>query len=167
MPTIYRRTSVTDADGVDHVYEPGDDVPDTVAERIDNPTVWEKPEDFVEDTPFGTSETFEDVSRPPADAPYATPGPSEPFQPDSGPVTEDGGNELTGEEAPLSPAVGSSAGVAGGSQPSQGDLDRMTKSELEDVARSRGIEPPAGATKAELRSLIDSADTPGEPEPGF
>jgi hypothetical protein len=163
--TIYRRTAVTDAAGEQHIYEPGDDVPDDIADRIDNPAVWEKPQD--DDTPLGSSDTPTSTGPAFADAPYADSSePLEPWLPDTGPVTEAGGNILTGEQAPIEP-MGSTDGGSGvapgapGTKPSQEDLDAMTREQLDETARRLGLDPSGASNKAEVRSLIDSAEEPG------
>jgi hypothetical protein len=136
MPkTTYQPVNVTDENGVTHTFQAGDEVPDELVARIDNPGIWEQPEgEIVDERPLGTVGTVENVTRPPADAPYATSEPFAPFQPDSGPVVETGSTELTGEQPPAGPSesdqtagASSEPTVEGTSKPSSDELDQMTR----------------------------------------
>lgn len=154
MPTIYRRTSVRDAEGNDHIFEPGDNVPDDIAAIIDNPTVWERPEERSED-PLGTVSTEPERGPAIADAPYATsPEGDGVVTPPAGPTPE----TMKGL-----PADGSSAEAPTViSRPSPAQLDGMTRAQLDEVALSLGLDPTEYGTKSEVRSAIDSAAGPDE-----
>lgn len=171
MPkTTYQPVNVTDENGVTHTFQAGDEIPDELVERIDNSGIWKKPEGTVDDErPLGTVGTVEDVTRPPADAPYAGSEPLPPFQPDSGPVEETGSTEMTGEQPPAGPnesaptdGASSEPTAEVASKPSSSELDQMTRSELDQTARSLGLDSSSAGSKAEVRSMIDSAPEPGE-----
>lgn len=171
--TTYQPVTVTDANGVTYTFQAGDEVPDDLAERIDNDAVWVKPEG-ADDSPLGWSDDAETGSAAPADAPYATDEGIAPFQPDSGPVEETGSTVLTGEPAPVEEAGATASAETGGvssegdvtatSKPSSAELDQMTRSQLDQVATNLGCDPSGASSKAEVRSLIDSVDVPVEPD---
>lgn len=180
MPkTTYMPVTVTDANGITHTFQAGDEVPDELVERIDNEAVWQKPEGYDDTPDEGRPLGWQEQPGEPgvhsgpgspsfADAPYATDEGVAPFQPDSGPVTEEGGNELTGEPAPDGPSEsgqtggGSSEADTATSKPSSSELDQMTRAELDRVATNLGLDPSGASSKAEVRSMIDSAPEPGD-----
>lgn len=160
--TAKRATMVVDENGVQHRFEAGDEVPDELVERIDNPAVWEDPgeqEDTGPDpTDLAASATV--IARAPdggvvLDAPYAH------LSDEPEGVTDAAGRppsmqpDLSGSETVGS--VSSDESEAEGSKPSPEALDGMTRAELEDTARSLGIEVPHNASKAQIRGFIDSA----------
>lgn len=146
--TAQRRVTVTDANSDTHTFEPGDEVPDELVARINNPDVWEPIE-------YSTGEVGNVDSAPAMpsgvrDAPYATPPEGD------GVVTPAGGPTAETMGYPDESSEGD------GLSPTSDQLDRMNRSELDRVAKNRGLVPEEYATKAELRSAIDSAPAPAD-----
>lgn len=157
--TAKRPTMVTDERGVQHRFNAGDEVPDELVARIDNPAVWEDPEpttagpDPSELNGTATVSTMPSPSLAVQDAPYATP-------PEHEGVTNQAGTGLEGEDetSESSDDGGSSDEPApAGVKPSSGDLDGMTAKELAEVAAKLDVSVPSGASKAQIRAIIDSA----------
>lgn len=158
-----RPTMVTDERGVQHTFAAGDEVPDELVDRIDNPAVWEDPDtdDGVtgpDPTDLAASATVVAKSADGGvvlDAPYA----HESDEPEG--VVDQAGRppsmqpDLTGSDSTGSES--SDEQVPAGSKPSREALDGMTRAELEDTASSLGISVPSNASKAQIRSFIDSA----------
>jgi hypothetical protein len=160
MPkTTYQPVNVTDENGVTHTFQAGDEVPDELVARIDNPGIWEQPEgEIVDERPLGTVGTVENVTRPPADAPYATSEPFAPFQPDSGPVVETGSTELTGEQPPAGPSE--SDQTAGASWEAHVYPDDRRLSQLVTFACvPAGLTIQATLTAANVDSLLPAGTT--------
>lgn len=153
-----RRVTITDANSDTHTFDPGDEVPDELAERINNDAVWDP--EAVDEAPLGPSDGEPDPFSGVQDAPYARAPEGD------GVVTPYGGatpESLSGRMPAETPDDASSPDVQDdGSSVTPEQLDRMNRSELDEVALSRGLDPNEYATKADLRSAIDSAGVPGE-----
>jgi hypothetical protein len=168
--TVKQRTQVTDGEGKHHIFNPGDDMPDELVARVDNPAVWEDPEgeQVPGPDPFGTLNPTATVGGPGSqipvgavhDAPYA----SEP--PEEG-VTNQAATGLENEQSPSSSETeGSSSDEddrVGSVKPSPAELSGMSRADLSATAERLGLSVPSGATKEQIRGLIDSAP---EPAPG-
>ena len=158
--TAKRPVQVSDESGVPHRFEAGEEVPDELAARIDNPAVWEDPEpgstgpDPTELNATATVSTEPPVSLAVHDAPYASP----PAERVEGVVNQAGtGLEGEGQEETRPDGVSSDEQERAGVKPSPGDLDGMTHKELVEVATKLDVAVPSGASKAQIRQLIDSA----------
>jgi hypothetical protein len=168
--TVKQRTQVTGEDGRHHIFNPGDEMPDDLAARVDNPAVWEDPEgeQVPGPDPFGTLNPTATVGGPGSqipvgavhDAPYASP-------PEEEGVTNMAATGLESEQSPTSSErEGSSSDEDdrdGSAKPTPAELSGMSKADLEATAQRLGVSVPSGSTKDQIRQFIDSAP---EPAPG-
>lgn len=162
-----RSTMVTDEHGTQHRFAAGEEVPDALVERIDNPAVWEEPEqeDSAGPDPTDLAASATVVQRAPSggvvlDAPFA-----------HNSVEPEGVTDQAGRPPSLQPDSGSTGSesseddpVQDGSKPSPEVLDGMSRADLADTARTLGLSVPPNASKAQIRSFIDSA--PDRPDGG-
>lgn len=144
---------VSDEHGTQHRFEAGDEVPDELVKRVDNPAVWESSHVVdPQEGEVGIRSAPQPVSTVVQDAPWAVPTDERPdvVTPQSGrPVTTEAGlSEATDGEL-------SDPSEAGRTVPSAGELDGMTRADLDGVAASLGLSTQ-GMRKDEVRAAIES-----------
>lgn len=144
---VERKITVSDADGVQHVFEKGDEVPDELVERIDNPAAWEADEIVEDPSQVGVVASESPQPTGIADAPYAGP-------PVDVPETV---TPMSGEPAFSQVTDGSSSEdeAPADTVPSAAELEGMTRADLDGVAESLGLST-AGMRKDEVRAAIES-----------